>query len=66
MSDKDGLELVDDLSILEVINLLLLKVASYDIVLHVPSDIPVHNGFIRRTQLVSQRNISFIINWGKL
>ena len=65
VSPEDRLRFVDDLSIIEVINLLRLKVASYDIVSHVPSDIPVHNGFIRRTQLESQRNLSLINNWTK-
>ena len=42
----DRFKFVDDLSILEIINLLSIEISSYDIYSHVPNDIPNHNGYI--------------------
>ena len=39
--DKD--KFVDDLTVLEIINLLCKQISSYDFKVHVPSDIPCHN-----------------------
>ena len=62
---EDRFKLVDDLTMLEIINLLCMQITSYDIYSHVPSDIPVHNGYIDKKKLKSQENLSLINLWTK-
>ena len=40
---EQSLNFLDDLTILEVINILSIGISSYNIKAHVPSDIPPHN-----------------------
>ena len=54
---------LDDLSLLEVINLLTIGLSSYDVRAHVPSDIPLHNGFVEAKNLLTQKNIHEIQSW---
>ena len=54
---------LDDLSVLEVVNLLTIGLSSYNIRAHVPNDVPVHNGFIDAKNLTTQKNIDEIQNW---
>ena len=54
---------LDDLSLLEVINLLTIGLSSYNVRAHVPNDIPVHNGFVEAKNLSTQKNIDNIQNW---
>ena len=54
---------LDDLSILEVVNLLTIGISSYNVRAHVPNDIPVHNGFIPAQNLKTQENIHKIQLW---
>ena len=54
---------LDDLTVLEVINLLTIGISSYNIKAHVASDIPVHNGFVAGENLKIQENIHQIQNW---
>ena len=42
----DRFKFVDDLTILEIVNLLTVGMSSYNIKEHIPSDIPSHNQFI--------------------
>ena len=56
---------IDDLSILEVINLILAGISSYDVKQQVPSDIKVGNKFIHSSDLKSQSYINEITNWTK-
>ena len=37
---------LDDLSVLEVVNLLTIGISSYNLRAQIPSDIPAHNGYI--------------------
>ena len=46
---------LDDLSLLEVINLLTIGLSSYNVRAHVPNDIPVHNGFVEAKNLSTQK-----------
>ena len=55
---EDRFKFVDDLTVLELINLLMTEISSYNIFEHVPSDIPVHNKYIKKENLVSQKNLS--------
>ena len=43
---SDRFKFVDDLTVLEIINLLTVGITSYNLKQHVPSDVPVHNNFI--------------------
>ena len=54
---------LDDLSVLEVINLLTIGISSYNVRSHVPSDVPVHNGFIEANNLKMQENFKNIADW---
>jgi hypothetical protein len=63
--EDDRFKFVDDLTILEVINLLSIEITSYDFKAHVPNDIPVHNGYISKENLKSQKHLSIINTWTK-
>ena len=54
VTEDDRFKFVDDLTVLEIINLLSIGIASYNIKLHVPSDIPTHNQYIPKENLVRQ------------
>ena len=40
---NDRFKFMDDLTALEIVNLLVTEITTYDLRAHVPSDIPVHN-----------------------
>jgi hypothetical protein len=63
VSPEDRFKFVDDLTLLEIINLLSIQISSYDLYSHVPSDIPTHNGFIKCEKLESQTNLKLINEW---
>ena len=56
---------LDDLSVLEVVNLLTVGISSYNIRMHVPSDIPSNNGFIPSENLHTKNYIENINQWTK-
>ena len=60
---EDRFKFVDDLSVLEIINLMCIQVSSYDCHSHVPSDIPTHNGYTQSDKLASQKNLELINKW---
>ena len=60
---NDGFKFVDELTVLQIINLLLIQITSYDILKHLPSDTPTHNGYIDKEKLQSQKNLSLINSW---
>lgn len=51
---EDRYKFVDDLTILEVVNLLTVGITSYNLKQHIPSDLPLHNQFIPPQNLQSQ------------
>ena len=63
IEDKDRFKFVDDLTILEIVDLLTVGLTSYNIKQHVPSDIPVHNQFIHPQNLKSQQWLQDINAW---
>ena len=65
VSPEDRYKFVDDLTTLEIINLLLIVISSYDLQAHVPSDKPVHNKYIKKENLISQKNFGLINKWTK-
>ena len=55
VNESERFRFLDDLSILEIINLLTVGLTSYNIKLHVPSDTATHNQYIPQQNLKSQR-----------
>ena len=60
---EDRFKFVDDLTVLEVINLVNMTIQSYDVTNHVPSDISTNNQYIDGTQLKSQKYLDEIDQW---
>ena len=60
---KDRFKFVDDLSILEIVNLLTVGITSYNIKQHIPSDVSTHNQFIPAENLQSQKWLNQIDEW---
>ena len=56
---------MDDLTVLEIVNLLTVGITSYNIRQHIPTDIPVHNQFIPPDNLMSQKWLDEINTWTK-
>ena len=61
--EEDRFKFVDDLSTLEVINLLTIGLSSFHMKPQVPSDIPVHGQFIESDKLKSQNYLNLINDW---
>ena len=62
---QDRFKFVDDLTILEIINLLNISIQSYYVLSHVPSDISTNNQFIDKSQLKSQKYLEDINEWSE-
>ena len=60
---KNRFKFVDDLSILEIINLLNIGLASYNMKQQIPNDIPIHGQVIPSCNLRSQKYIEEINRW---
>ena len=63
MNLADKFKFVDDLTILEIVNLLTVGITSYNIKQQIPSDIPPQNQFIPPEQLQSQDWLNQIDEW---
>ena len=61
--EEDRFKFVDDLSTLEIINLLTIGLSSLSMKHHVPSDIPQHGQFIHSENLKSQEYLQKINSW---
>ena len=60
---EDRFKFCDDLSFLELINLVNIGIEEYNLKEHVPNNIPVHNQIIRGDKLKTQRYIEEISEW---
>ena len=60
---EDRFKFIDDLSILEIVNLLTVGISSYNVKFQVPSDLPNHNQFIPAESLKSQEWLNTINDW---
>ena len=60
---EDRYKFCDDLSFMELINLVNIGIEDYDVKTHVPNNIPVHNQIIRADKLKSQQYIQEISDW---
>ena len=65
VSVQDRFKFVDDLTVLEIVNLLTIGITSYNIKQHIPTDIPVHNQYIPPQNLMSQKWLNDINTWTK-
>ena len=63
VSVRDRFKFVDDLTVLEIVNLLTVGITSYNIKQHIPTHIPVHNQFIPPDNLKSQQWLNDINVW---
>ena len=60
---EDRFKFVDDLSTIEVINLLTIGLSSLNMKNHIPSDVPVHGQFVDATNTKSQKYLDKINLW---
>ena len=60
---KNRFKFVDDLSLLEVVNLLNIGLSSMNIRNQVPNDLPVHGQFVENRNLLSQKYLDEINKW---
>ena len=61
--EEDRFKFVDDLSTIEVINLLTIGLSSFNMKGQVPSDIPTHGQFVDSSNLKSQDYLNQINKW---
>ena len=62
---KDRFKFVDDLSILEIVNLLTVGLTSFNLKQQIPTDIPVHNQYIPAENLMTQDWLNQINAWSE-
>ena len=60
---EDRFKFVDDLSILEIVNLLTVGITSFNLKAQVPNDIATHNQYIPPENLLSQQYLDNINKW---
>ena len=63
VDNKEKFKFIDDLSILEIINLMSIGIASFQFKMHVASDIPTNGYFISNKNLKTQEYLNSICNW---
>ena len=63
ISPEKKFKFIDDLSILEMVNLLTIGISSYNFKLHVASDIPTNGYFVEASNMMSQDYLERICQW---
>ena len=63
LDDEERYKFIDDLSILEIINLVNIGLISYDVLSHIPSDVKTENNFLPPENIKSQGNLQKIETW---
>ena len=63
LKNEDKFKFIDDLSFLDIINLLTFILNSYDVMAHVPSDINVNHSYLPGESLSSQQSLDLISKW---
>ena len=63
VSESDRFKFIDDLSVLEIVNLLTVGISSFNLKHQVPNDIPEHNQIIDSKNLKSQEWLNSINDW---
>ena len=66
LDEDERYKYIDDLSILEILNLISLGISSYNCKVHVPSDIQSSNNFIHPANIKSQEYINKIEEWTRV
>ena len=61
----DRFRFIDDLTTLEIIKILSIGLATYNLKQHIPSNIPTHGQIIDRQHLKSQKYLDEINSWSK-
>ena len=65
VSESDRFKFLDDLTILEIVNLLIVGISSFNLKVQVANDLPTHNQFIDPANLKSQSWLNEINLWTK-
>ena len=65
VSESDRFKFIDDLTVLEIINLLTVGISCFNLKQQVASDLATHNQFIDPEQLESQKYLDQINEWTK-
>ena len=65
VSESDRFKFLDDLTILEIVNLLIVGISSFNLEVQVANDLPTHNQFIDPANLKSQSWLNEINLWTK-
>lgn len=65
-AESERYKFVDDLTFLEIIYLLIIGIATYNLRAHVPSDIPTHNQIIVPENLETPKHLEKINVWTKM
>ena len=60
---EEKFKFVDDLSLLELLNLISIGMSCFNVKNSVPSDIPDHNGYISSDHLKTQEYLNQIAEW---
>ena len=63
VNEEDRFKFIDDLSILEIVNLITIGLSSFNVKAQVPSDLPEHNQFIPSQNLKTQEWLDTINEW---
>ena len=63
VQEEDKFSFIDDLSLLELVNLMNIGMQSYNVRQHVPSHIAEHNQFIQPDKLKSQQHLNELSQW---
>ena len=63
VQDEDKFSFIDDLSLLELVNLMNIGMASYNVRQHVPSHIAEHNQVIHPDNLKTQKHLNELSQW---
>ena len=65
VSESERFKFLDDLSILEIVNLLSVGLTSFNLKMQVPNDVASHNQYIPSQNLKSQQWLDWISEWTK-
>ena len=63
VQEEDKFSFIDDLSLVELVNLMNIGMQSYNVRQHVPSHIAEHNQFIQPDKLKSQQHLNELSQW---
>ena len=63
VNESERFRFIDDLSLLEIVNLLTVGLSSFNLKMQVPNDLPTHNQFVEPQNLKSQQWLDEINTW---